>query len=90
MDYVIWVELKSGATRQTGYGRLLDVLGLAEESYLGEPLKSGTPAGLRYVLVVLKGGFPEIKKVSALDENGALVASFGIDFDLLFPPQNPK
>jgi hypothetical protein len=78
-DYAISIDLKSGGLRHTTYQNLLRVLGLLDEDYLGNPLKEGTLSQLRYVLVVLKGGFLQIERVRAYNEKGEEVAAFGIE-----------
>ncbi|MBI5147756.1 MAG: hypothetical protein HZA37_01230 [Parcubacteria group bacterium] len=76
-DYTIRVELKNGRSRQTTYQRLLNVLGLRDADYLGEPLADGTIAQVRHVVVILKGGFEQIAKVTVFDMNRKEVFSYG-------------
>jgi len=79
VDYTIQVDLKSGGRRLTTYRRLLSVLGLEDEEYLGEPLKKGTISQARYVIAALKSGFSQIRRVAVYDEKHEEVAAFGID-----------
>lgn len=81
MGYTIKVDLKDGNSRQTSYEKLIWTLGLWEEEILGEPLKNETPQNVRYVLAIVKGGFPQIKTVRAIDESGNVVAELGADFE---------
>lgn len=83
MDYTIQVDLKKGGSRKTSYQRLIDILGLYDESYLGEPLSEGTQAQARYVALLLKSQFPEILKVTVRGEKEEEVAMFGLLNELL-------
>ena len=77
MDYEITAYLKDGKSRQTSYGKLLDLLGLREEYFLADPLTKGTPSQACYAAILLKNQVPGIVKVTIRDEKGKRIGTFG-------------
>ncbi len=67
---------------ETTYSYLLKSMELEKEAYLGEPLIFGTEKTARYVAVLFKTKFPDVKKIEIAELDGTKVGVFGIITDL--------